>query len=387
MPDINTQRSAALWSWFVALCSSQALGTPQGVTHQGAIQGAPQGAPQGTGHRSTNHHSGLQVVSGDASFRRYFRAYTERGSWVLVDAPPQREDSATFIAVQQRLQGSGTRVPAVVAVDLEQGFMCLEDFGSELLLTRLQAQPETAGLWYHRAFAQLLRIQASASSGKQTQPILPAYDEALLRREMQLFSDWLCGELLNLQLSTAEQALWEVVQTELVEAALAQPSVVVHRDYHARNLMVLEADGQEPALGVIDFQDAVSGPCSYDLVSLLEDCYIAWPREQVRQWLLEWWAMAETGMEQEAFLRAADLMGIQRHLKAAGIFCRLWLRDGKPGYLQDLPRTLAYITRLDSSGALREFADFLQARVLPGVQLKLLQLQQEGVLPGEGSGA
>ena len=368
MPDMNAQRSAALWSWFVALCSSHALGTPPG---------APNGTPNGT----------MQVVSGDASFRRYFRAYTEHGSWVLVDAPPQREDSATFVAVQQRLRGSGTRVPAVLAADLEQGFMCLEDFGSELLLTRLQAQPEAAGLWYHRAFEQLLRIQASASSGKQCQSDLPAYDEAMLRREMQLFRDWLCGELLNLQLSTAEQALWEAVQTELVAAALAQPSVVVHRDYHARNLMVLEGDGQEPALGVIDFQDAVFGPCSYDLVSLLEDCYIAWPREQVRQWLLEWWAMAGTGMEQEAFLQAADLMGVQRHLKAAGIFCRLCLRDGKPGYLQDLPRTLAYITRLDSRGALREFADFLQARVLPGVQARLLQLQQEGVLPGEGSGA
>lgn len=360
MPDSNTQRSAALWSWFLALCEAHALGTPQGT---------------------------IEPVSGDASFRRYFRGSTAGHSWILVDAPPEHEDSRRFLAVQGLLQGGGVRVPRVLASDLDAGFLCLEDFGGELLLTRLldPARPAQALPWYRAAFAELAKIQSCTDRAAA----LPDYDDALLRREMALFRDWLCQACLALSFSPAEQRLWQALQDLLVSAALAQPRVFVHRDYHARNLMVLDGNAAVPTLGVIDFQDAVLGPCTYDLVSLLKDCYVAWPAESVRQWALDWLALARSQaalaeryrMDDGAFLQAFDLMGVQRHLKAAGIFCRLWLRDGKPGYLQDVPRTLGYITRIEATGCLADFQDLLRARVLPAFSAHLQRLQQEGVLP------
>lgn len=356
MSDSNQQRSAALWSWFHALCASTGLGTPQGE---------------------------IGIVSGDASFRRYFRGHTERGSFILVDAPPEHEDSARFLAVQQVLLEGGVSVPRVFGFEPKDGFLCLEDFGDVLLLARLKAEPDAAGSWYHAAFSELVRIQTSAPA----KAALPDYAEPLLRRELLLFSEWLLGRFLGLGFTFEEIRLWEALQTELVDSALAQPSVVVHRDYHARNLMVLP--GEKPALGVIDFQDAVLGPCTYDLVSLLKDCYVAWPATSVRQWVLDWLALARGEPElaavydqdDETLLTAFDYMGVQRHLKAAGIFCRLWLRDGKPGYLRDVPRTLEYITRIEATGRLREFQDFLRTRVLPAFTAKLAALDEKGVLP------
>lgn len=350
MPDSNALRAAALWSWFVALCPQRQLGQPLGE---------------------------LQPVSGDASFRRYFRGETSRGTWILVDAPPAREDCRPFLAVQALLKQGGVQVPAVVGADLQQGFMCLQDFGSELLwpaLAAAQGQQDSAvatGL-YRRACDQLLLIQRCDASR------LPPYDAALLQREVLLFRDWLCQGILELALGAAEQRLLDAVFAQLVQAALEQPTVFVHRDYHSRNLMQLTA-----GLGVIDFQDAVRGPFSYDLVSLLKDCYIAWPAAQVEQWALDYLARARdagvvAGLDEQRFLQDFHLMGAQRHLKAAGIFCRLWLRDGKPGYLQDIPRTLGYLAALPAaSGPVAEFGPWLQQRVLPGLEQRLQQVLSE----------
>lgn len=358
MPDTNKLRSAALWTWFIALCQTLKLGTPQGE---------------------------LQTVSGDASFRRYFRACTDQGAWILVDAPVERENSKPFVEVGQSLAAAGVKVPQVLAADLEQGFMCLQDFGSELLLSRLNTvrsanmattENKAATGLYQQAFDELLLIQRC----DPCKPALPRFDRAMLLREMLLFTDWLCKDFLQLELSAQETALLSAVHETLIASALAQPQVYVHRDYHSRNLMLLQS-----GLGVIDFQDAVVGPFTYDLVSLLKDCYINWPAELVQQWALSYLQQAQSSgivaaMEHEEFLAYFSLMGVQRHLKAAGIFCRLWLRDGKPGYLQDIPRTLGYIsTATFADATLQEFAAWLQRRILPALMLKLQQLEREGL--------
>jgi aminoglycoside/choline kinase family phosphotransferase len=244
----------------------------------------------------------------------------------------------------------------LLAYDCEAGFMCLGDFGDELLWSRLdaarvsvQVQP-TATTLYQGAFSELLKIQATDAA------TLPPYDAALLQREMQLFIDWFCQKLLDLELKVEELALIQRVFTLLIARAEAQPQVFVHRDYHSRNLMYRG----ELALGVIDFQDAVRGPLTYDLVSLLRDCYIEWPPAQVERWLRDYAHAARTApgrVPDDATLRQDfDWMGMQRHLKVLGIFARLWLRDGKRGYLGDLPLTLRYLTSVARD--YREFDDF-----------------------------
>lgn len=349
--DVNAQRRAALWSWFVDLCSRQMLGTP---------------------------HGDIETVSGDASFRRYFRGHSSHGRWILVDAPPDKEDSRPFIAVQASLARGGVQVPDVIAADTTLGFMCLQDFGSDLLwpaleAARLRDDLDAATALYRAAFDQLLKIQRCDAG----QPPLLPYDAALLQREMLLFRDWLCAGVLDLSLSAADVKLMEAAFGDLVNAALQQPRVYVHRDYHSRNLMLLDA-----GLGVIDFQDAVHGPFSYDLVSLLKDCYIAWPADTVAAWACEYLQRAHdarivSGLDETRFLRAFDLMGAQRHLKAAGIFCRLWLRDGKPGYLQEIPRTLGYITALSGhGGSIGEFADWLRQTIMPRLEPALEATRQ-----------
>lgn len=333
-------------------------------------------------HGGGNVSRTLEAVSGDASFRRYFRGYSERGSWILVDAPPDREDSHPFVAVASRLAAAGVAVPRVFAASLDQGFMCLEDFGSELLWSRLDAAQKapatvpTADQLYRSAFAQLLLIQRCDA----LKPPLPAYDSALLLREMRLFSEWFCAGLLQQPLDVAEQALVERAFAVLVEAALAQPQVFVHRDYHSRNLMYRGA----AAPGVLDFQDAVRGPATYDLVSLLKDCYIEWPRAQVNAWALEYAAEAQTqgilpACTPAQFLRDFDLMGAQRHIKVLGIFSRLWLRDGKAAYLRDIPLTLRYLgTVVAEHAELQAFSQWLQARVVPALDAALQQAQHAG---------
>ncbi len=283
----------------------------------------------------------IEPASGDASFRRYFRVTLRDGEQqILMDAPPSHEDCRPFLDVTERLLAIGLHVPAVYAQSTEQGFLLLEDLGTEHYLDRLDAQ--SAGRLYGDALGALVTMQACGSDKG-----LPVYDETLLRTEMSLFPDWLVVEHLGMTLSDSEQAGLASVSDLLVESALEQPRVIVHRDYHSRNLLLTHRHNP----GIIDFQDAVSGPVTYDLVSLLKDCYIQWPQDQVEQWVRGYFDLAlQSGVVRDehegSFLRWFDLMGVQRHLKAAGIFARLYRRDGKPGYLGDIPRTLSYITAL-----------------------------------------
>lgn len=308
----------------------------------------------------------LRPASGDASFRRYFRFSAAGATLIAMDAPPQQEDCTPFLQVQGLLQRAGVTVPGVLAADLEDGFLLLTDLGRENYLEALTG--DNADALYGDALDSLARAQRAL--GGDARETLPPYDEALLRREMDLFRDWLLARHLGLSLTGREQRVWEDDCDALVAAALGQPRGFVHRDYHSRNLMHLP-DGANP--GVLDFQDAVCGPITYDLVSLLRDCYIAWPESRVRTWALEFLerpgiAEAAGQPSPEQWLRWFDLMGVQRHLKASGIFARLWLRDGKPGYLADIPRTLGYIVEIGSRHPdTRRLADLVRGRVLPAL--------------------
>jgi aminoglycoside/choline kinase family phosphotransferase len=274
----------------------------------------------------------LETVSGDASFRRYFRARTATSQFIAVDAPPDKEDSAPFVNIGKRWRESGVRVPQILIVDLEQGFMLLEDFGDEMLLPNLNTHSDAP---YATALEALLQLQVRDT-------YLSPYDEPVLLREMHLFDEWFLGRALGLD-SKDWLPLLEPIYTKLVERAQVQLQVPVHRDYHSRNLMLL-TDG---SLGVIDYQDALLGPITYDLVSLLRDSYIEWPQAQVEEWVESYrQQLASAGFEVPStveFLKDFYLMGMQRQLKVVGIFCRLWLRDGKSGYLKDIPRTFNYL--------------------------------------------
>lgn len=277
----------------------------------------------------------LSPVSGDASFRRYFRACVGGRCWIAMDAPPEHENSVPFVAVARAWRPLSIHVPELHAVDLAQGFLLLEDLGDRLYLAEIC--PENATELYEAAFVTLLRIQQSEPPPDYP---LPPYSPELLRTEMDLFRDWLCDRLLGLEVP---KSWFDPLCDLLIANAGEQPRVPVHRDYHARNLML--TNGTEP--GVLDFQDAVVGPLTYDLVSLLRDCYLQWPEARVHDWALDYAQRArDAGIlaaDDATFLRWFHRMGIQRHLKAAGIFARLWLRDGKPGYLADIPRTLSHI--------------------------------------------
>ena len=312
----------------------------------------------------------LSMVSGDASFRRYFRASWQGHSYIAVDAPPQQENSSAFIRVCRMLRNSGVQAPEIFASDVKRGFLLLEDFGdSQLLptLSRFQSDGESqrAGAIYHSALQTLLLIQRSPEKER-----LDPYDRDQLRSEMQLFTDWFCKAFLKLELSDSEHAVIEQSMHFLEEAALSQPTVMVHRDFHSRNLMLLD-DSAVPALGVIDFQDAVHGPYSYDVVSLLRDCYLRWEPETVNRWALTYWQAARTDglladVSEAQFLRDFDLMGLQRHLKVMGIFCRLSIRDNKSQYLADIPLVIQYF--LEVSGHYPELGDFVEwfnRRALP----------------------
>ncbi|MEW8629580.1 MAG: phosphotransferase [Candidatus Thiodiazotropha sp.] len=304
----------------------------------------------------------FEPASSDASFRRYFRIHGEGFSYIAMDAPPDREDSGPFVKVAEAFESIGLNVPHIYARDLSQGFMLLEDLGSELYLDKLT--DETVDRLYGDALGALATLQACGPRQH-----LPRYDRALLMREMALFRDWLLVEELKLSLTDTEQVMLDRVFELLAENALQQPQVCVHRDYHSRNLMVTGRHNP----GVLDFQDAVIGPVTYDLVSLLRDCYVSWPAERVEAWAMGYFELAVQsgilrGEHESRFMGWFDLMGVQRHLKASGIFARLNRRDGKPGYLRDIPRTLAYITGLNSElSQLQALCDFIQSRVLPGL--------------------
>ena len=281
------------------------------------------------------------AASSDASFRRYFRVIyaSPQGeeSWIVMDAPPAQEDCRPFIQVSHQLSELGLQVPKVVEQDLQQGFLLLTDLGTRTYLSALN--PSNADVLYRDALDALVKLQTQASADK-----LPDYDAGMLGAEMDLFTDWLGEKHCDLAMSPLEHQAWLSVKQQLIQSARAQPQVYVHRDYHSRNLMLTTQDNP----GILDFQDAVKGSMTYDAVSLLRDCYIVWPPEQVREWQREYFLMlCQTGRlsqhEWSDFLRAMDWMGIQRHLKASGIFARLYHRDGKDGYLQDIPATLNYI--------------------------------------------
>lgn len=306
-----------------------------------------------------------EPVAGDASFRRYFRVQTPQGSRIVMDAPPEKESCTAFTALTRHWHALGLHVPALLAEDHAQGFLLLEDLGDRLYLEALTNE-RTADRLYGDALAALVRIQGLPSPPDHP---LPLYDRERLQQEMQLFPDWLLEQKLGLQLSSQEQAMLATTFATLTESALAQPRVTVHRDYHSRNLLVAESNNP----GIIDFQDAVTGPITYDAASLLRDCYIAWPLEKVHQWLEDYRIRAqEAGLHQAdeaTFQQWFELMGIQRHLKASGIFARLDQRDGKPRYLTDIPRTLGYIiAAARRQPALEHFGDWLAERVAPAVE-------------------
>jgi aminoglycoside/choline kinase family phosphotransferase len=282
-------------------------------------------------------------ASVDASFRRYFRMQKCGRSLIVMDAPPDKEDSVPFIRVAGYLESMGLNAPRVLEADLERGFLLLNDLGSTQYLARLREEPASADRLYDDALGALARLQ---SNGAAFQSLLPPYDEALLRFELSLFHDWLCGTHLGIEFGDTAEGEWKKLCDVLLGNALDQPQVFVHRDYHSRNLMVTA----EESPGILDFQDAVEGPLTYDLVSLLKDCYIRWPGERIRNWAHEFFGRIDKAilgsMAEADFMRNFELMGVQRHLKAAGIFARLNHRDGKPGYLLDVPRTLSYIVDL-----------------------------------------
>jgi len=282
----------------------------------------------------------LTPASSDASFRRYFRVMHDGNSLIVMDAPPDREDSRPFINVAKLLFDAGLNVPEVIDQDLEQGYLLLGDLGNTLYLHELS--DATVDHLYGDALGALAAIQV-CNPGPG---VLPDYDRTLLMNEMALFRDWLVGTHLGITQDAAQVAMLDTTFDLLADNALEQPQVLVHRDYHSRNLMVTGRNNP----GILDFQDAVIGPVTYDLVSLLRDCYIEWPRTRIEDWVLGYQELAlqsgilrEEHEDPQQFLRWFDLMGVQRHLKAAGIFARLNHRDGKTGYLDDIPRTLGYV--------------------------------------------
>lgn len=280
----------------------------------------------------------IAPASADASFRRYFRITDAGKTYIVMDAPPEKEDSKAFIHIAELFLGYGLNVPQILQHDLEQGFLLLSDLGTAVFLPELNN--DTADKMYTAAMNSLLLLQNHKT------PDLPAYDETLLLNEMALFPDWYLAKHLNITVTAEYKEILEQLFSALVKNALEQPQVCVHRDYHSRNLMVNKDNLDKP--GVIDFQDAVIGAVTYDLVSLLKDCYIRWPREKVEEWVKYFHTEAESrgiisSVSFDAFLRWFDLMGLQRHIKVAGIFSRLYHRDGKDGYLNDIPLTMDYI--------------------------------------------
>ncbi len=304
----------------------------------------------------------IEPASADASFRRYFRVTLDNGETrIVMDAPPEHEDCRPFLHVATLFRDAGVHVPEVFAQDLAQGFLLLSDLGNTTYLNVLDAA--TASGLYRDANAALVDIQRASRPG-----VLPDYDRALLERELTLFPDWYIARHLGIVLDEAQTTALRGVFDTILANNLAQPKVFVHRDYHSRNLMVIGgAKGNNfPANpGIIDFQDAVYGPITYDLVSLYRDAYISWDEQQELDFVIRYWEMArKTGLPVDAnfdvFYRDYEWMGAQRQIKVLGIFARLCHRDGKDGYLKDMPRVMAYLRRTcERYGELRLLARLL----------------------------
>jgi len=294
-----------------------------------------------------------EPASADASFRRYFRVRSGDRTWIAMDAPPEREDCRPFVKVAGLMREAGVHVPEIVAQDLAQGFLLLSDLGRRTYLQAFDGTNEEA--LFRDATGALVDWQAASREGE-----LPPYDEALLRRELALFPDWFVARHLGVTLDTAERESLDEVFRRILERNLAEPRVFVHRDFMPRNLMV-----SEPNPGVLDFQDAVHGPISYDIASLWRDAFVTWEEERVLDGTIRYWEAArKRGLPVRAdfgeFWRDVEWMGLQRHLKVLGIFARIHYRDGKPGYLGDTPRFLAYVRHACARyGELRPLARLL----------------------------
>ncbi|HEC12634.1 MAG TPA: aminoglycoside phosphotransferase [Acidiferrobacteraceae bacterium] len=286
----------------------------------------------------------LHPASVDASFRRYFRVQTRNNSYIAMDAPPNQEDTGPFVRIAQQFHSIGLNVPKVLEQESTLGFLLLSDLGQRLYLDHLDA--DTVERLYGDALGALVVLQAGTDQDKAS---LPPYGHTLLNQEMELFRDWYLGHHLDRPLEPGEAAALDQVFEHLAQSALDQPQVWVHRDFHSRNLMLTNRNNP----GILDFQDAVYGPVTYDLVSLLRDCYICWPRQQVEEWVQGYFDLGiqsglPVGESEDQFLKWFDYMGVQRHLKAIGIFARLNHRDGKPGYLDDIPRVMGYIKEVSA---------------------------------------
>jgi aminoglycoside/choline kinase family phosphotransferase len=320
----------------------------------------------------------INVASADASFRRYFRITrgdVDPSGWapradtlIVMDAPPGKEDIAPYLKVSSLLEQAGAHVPHVHASDARRGFVVMEDLGNTQYLTLLRTGRGVDKL-YGDALATLANIQVRGARGAQ---MLAPYDRGPLERELNLMPEWFLGKHLGLELTPEERALLTVTFEFLINEATLQPQVFVHRDFHSRNLMVLSHSSMNKSgPGVIDFQDALRGPIGYDLVSLLKDCYISWSRERVERWVKGYRRVlgnlgANVGDSEYQFVRWFDLIGVQRHLKVLGIFCSLWHRDGKIGYLADLPLTFEYVVdACRRYPELVEFGRWLESRIAP----------------------
>lgn len=309
------------------------------------------------------HPIELLSLGSDAGFRRYFR-YQIPSQWLAVDAPPATDDTTQFLAIARLIEQQGVRSPRIAAADASQGFLLVEDMGDRLFFH--EADADNADSLYQQALRTLLQLQRTQDDAA----LIPRYDRALLRRELEIFSEWFASKLLGHSLNANEQHLLNDVFIQLEDNALTQPQTFVHRDYHSRNLLLLD-DG---SLGVIDFQGALWGGVTYDLVSLLRDCYLRWPAEKVRNWALDYRQQAiSTGIipavSEMEFLRWFDWLGLQRHIKVLGIFARLNLRDGKTGYLNDLPLVIRYTLEVaEQYPELCAFADWFKHRLLPLAQ-------------------
>ena len=299
----------------------------------------------------------LEPASEDASFRRYFRLLSAQGQYIAVDSPPEKESNEAFAKVTHLLEAEGLPVPHIHYSFLDSGYFLLDDLGNTLLLDILDA--ENADSLYDNALEALTVIQQIPADS------LPKYSQELLLQEMELFQQWFLVQLLGVKLSDSSLQILSGAFAHLKNNALDQPQVFVHRDYHSRNLMKIDTGWP----GIIDYQDAVCGPLTYDAVSLLRDCYIQWPPDRVQAWALDYRDRLMkknivSRISDETFLKWFDLMGIQRHLKAIGIFARLNLRDKKPGYLKDIPRTLRYIKSVAPKyPETHELADFIDGKV------------------------
>ena len=334
---MNTQREQLIQTWITSV-----LGSDQFETH---------------------------FLAGDASFRRYARIKLNNKTFMLMDAPPEKEDCGPFVTIDEFFAAHGVRVPKIVAKDLTQGFLLLEDFGDVLLSTLLNDQ--TVDDYYAQCFKQLIQLQDIDGTAH-----FPEYSYDKLISEMELLTDWLLPAL-QIQPTVEESALIKRTFAILANAALAQPQVIVHRDFHSRNLMKINDDAE---LGVIDFQDAVIGADTYDLISITRDAYVQWNAEHVYRWFKMFYDLLPEASKQERdfeqFKKDADMMAIQRHIKILGIFVRLFERDGKSGYLKDLPRVMWYL--LEESKPypeLQPFMHFIHTTVMPKFTAKYGQYE------------